>query len=57
MISLFLWSIPLIILEFALGRGMRGGPLGSIVRLVGPKFAWMGAWITLAAVAIMFTTR
>jgi NSS family neurotransmitter:Na+ symporter len=53
-ISLFLWSIPLIILEFALGRGMRGGPLGSIVRLVGPKFAWMGAWITLAAVAIMF---
>ncbi len=33
---------------------MRAGPLGSIVRLVGPKFAWMGAWITLAAVAIMF---
>ncbi len=26
-ISLFAWSIPLIILEFALGRGMRG-PLG-----------------------------
>ncbi len=53
-ISLFAWSIPLIILEFALGRGMRAGPLGSIVRLVGAKFAWMGAWITLAAVAIMF---
>jgi len=53
-ISLFAWSIPLIILEFALGRGMRAGPLGSIVRLVGARFAWMGAWITLTAVAIMF---
>jgi NSS family neurotransmitter:Na+ symporter len=53
-ISLLAWSIPLIILEFALGRGMRAGPLGSIVRLVGQKFAWMGAWITLTAVAIMF---
>jgi len=53
-ISLFAWSIPLIILEFGLGRGMRAGPLGSIVRLVGAKCAWMGAWITLTAVAIMF---
>ncbi len=53
-ISLFAWSIPLIILEFALGRGMRAGPPGAIVRLIGPKFAWMGAWITLTAVAIMF---
>jgi NSS family neurotransmitter:Na+ symporter len=53
-ISLLAWSIPLIILEFALGRGMRAGPLGAIVRLVGPKFAWMGAWITLTAAAIMF---
>ncbi len=53
-ISLFAWSIPLIILEFALGRGMKAGPLGAIVRLIGPKFAWMGAWITLVACAIMF---
>ncbi|HEY4311168.1 MAG TPA: sodium-dependent transporter [Pirellulales bacterium] len=53
-ISLFAWSIPLIILEFALGRGMKAGPLGSIVRLIGPRFAWMGAWVTLVAVAIMF---
>ncbi len=53
-IFLFVWSIPLIITEFALGRGLKAGPIGSIVRLIGPKFAWMGAWITLVATAIMF---
>ena len=53
-ISLLAWSIPLIILEFALGRGMKAGPLRSIVRLIGARHAWMGAWITLVAVAIMF---
>jgi len=53
-IFLFVWSIPLIITEFALGRAMKAGPLGSLVRLVGPKFAWMGAWIILVASFIMF---
>jgi NSS family neurotransmitter:Na+ symporter len=53
-IFLFVWSIPLIITEFALGRGMKAGPIGSLVRLVGPKFAWMGAWIILVASFIMF---
>ncbi|HEY2840829.1 MAG TPA: sodium-dependent transporter [Pirellulales bacterium] len=53
-IFLFIWSIPLIITEFALGRAMKAGPIGSLVRLVGPKFAWMGAWIILVASFIMF---
>ena len=53
-VFLFAWSIPLIILEFALGRAMRAGPIGAIVRMIGPKFAWMGAWITLTSVGILF---
>ncbi|MFN4261510.1 MAG: sodium-dependent transporter [Gemmataceae bacterium] len=54
LIFLLMWSIPLILAEFSLGRGMRNGPLGAITRLIGPRFAWMGAWITFTATAIMF---
>ncbi|MBI2826272.1 MAG: sodium-dependent transporter [Planctomycetia bacterium] len=53
-VFLFAWSTPLIITEFALGRGTHAGPLRALVRLIGPKFAWMGAWITFVTVAIMF---
>jgi len=51
---LFLWSIPLILVEFGTGRMTRAGPVGAFLRLIGPKGAWMGAWIAFVAVAIMF---
>ncbi|MBW3553688.1 MAG: sodium-dependent transporter [Gemmatimonadetes bacterium] len=51
---LLLWSIPLILVEFAMGRRTRYGAVGAFSRLVGPKFAWMGAWIAWTATAIMF---
>ena len=51
---LLLWSVPLILVEFAMGRGSRYGPVGAFTRLIGPKFAWMGAWIAFTAAAIMF---
>lgn len=51
---LLLWSIPLIMVEFAMGKGTRAGPVGAFVRLLGPKFAWMGAWVAFTATAIMF---
>lgn len=51
---LFLWSIPLIMVEFGTGRMTRTGPVGAFIRLIGPKGAWMGAWIAFVAVAIMF---
>ena len=53
-IFLLLWSIPLLILEFGMGKGTRRGSIGSFVRTIGPKFAWMGAWIAWVAVAILF---
>jgi NSS family neurotransmitter:Na+ symporter len=53
-IFLLLWSIPLILVEFAMGRETRYGPVGAFSRLVGRKFAWMGAWIAWTATAIMF---
>ncbi len=53
-IFLILWSLPLIIAEFAIGRYTRYGNIGSFVKLIGKKYAWMGAFIALVATAIMF---
>jgi neurotransmitter:Na+ symporter, NSS family len=53
-VFLFLWSIPLLILEFGMGKGTRQGPVGAFVQTLGPKFAWMGAWVAWTATAIMF---
>ncbi|MEX0856407.1 MAG: sodium-dependent transporter, partial [Gemmatimonadota bacterium] len=53
-VFLLLWSIPLLILEFGLGKGTRSGPVGAFIATLGPKFGWMGAWIAWTATAIMF---
>ena len=51
---LFLWSIPLIIAEYALGRKSRKGVIGAFIRTAGPRFAWMGTFVAFVATAIMF---
>lgn len=53
-IFLFIWSIPLIIAEFAIGKSTRLGPMGAIAKTAGKKFGWMGAFIALVSTAIMF---
>lgn len=52
-VFLLLWSIPLILVEFGAGRLTRTGPVGAFLRMMGPRYAWMGAWIAFVAVAIM----
>ncbi|TYP95165.1 neurotransmitter:Na+ symporter, NSS family [Fodinibius salinus] len=51
---LFLFSIPLIIAEYGIGRHGRKGIIGSFIKLVGRKYAWMGSFIGFVATAIMF---
>lgn len=51
---LFLFSIPLIIAEYGIGRNGRKGVVGSFIKLVGEKYAWMGSFIGFVATAIMF---
>lgn len=53
-VFLLIWSIPLLILEFGMGKGTRRGPIGAMIRTMGEKFAWMGAWVAFTATAIMF---
>ncbi len=53
-IFLLIWSVPLIIAEFAIGKSTRLAPIGAIAKTAGSKFGWMGAFITFVSTAIMF---
>jgi NSS family neurotransmitter:Na+ symporter len=53
-VFLLAWSVPLLVLEFAMGKATRQGAIGAFVQTLGPGFAWMGAWIAFVATAIMF---
>lgn len=53
-IFLLIWSVPLIIAEFAIGKSARFGPVGAISKTAGKQFGWMGAFIVFVSTAIMF---
>lgn len=53
-VFLLMWSVPLILVEFALGKATRSGTVGAFGKLVGRNFAWMGTWVGWCATAIMF---
>lgn len=53
-IFLFLWSIPLILAEIALGKLTRKAPIGAMAQTAGKKFGWMGAFIALVTTGILF---
>ena len=53
-VFLLLWSVPLILVEFAIGKHTRYGPVGSFARIMGRQFAWLGGWVAWTAIAIMF---
>ena len=51
---LFLWSIPLIIAEYVMGRKARKGTIGAFVHFMGKPFAWMGGFVGFVSTAIVF---
>jgi len=53
-VFLLLWSVPLIIAEYAIGRRTRLNPVGAIALLMGPRYGWIGAFVAFVATAIMF---
>ncbi len=53
-VFLLSWSVPLLLCEFAMGKGTRRGPVGAMVALLGDGWAWVGGWIALCATLIMF---
>ncbi len=53
-VFLLLWSIPLVLVEFGLGRKTRSGPIRTFIEVLGPRWAWMGAFCVLVTSAISF---
>ena len=51
---LFVWSIPLVIADFAMGKRSRVGTVGTFRIFAGKKFAWMGLWTAWISTAIGF---
>ena len=51
---LFLWSIPLIIAEYASGRKHRSGVIGVFVKSMGRRFTWIGSFVAFVPLAITF---
>ena len=45
LIFLFLWAIPLLMVEMAMGRHARKGVIGAFGRLIGRQASWMGAYV------------
>ena len=54
LIFLFAWSVPLLIAEFGMGRGARRGVVGAFADLIGRRYAWMGGFIAVTSVMILF---
>ena len=53
-IFLFIWSLPLLIAEFSIGRGTRRGVVGAFASMTKGRFSWMGGFVAVVTVAILF---
>ena len=53
-VFLFIWSIPLLLAEFSIGKKFRQGVIGSFGLFAGKKLVWMGFFITLCTLGIAF---
>ncbi len=51
---LFLWSIPLIIVEYIMGRQSRMGTIGAFSYFMGKPFAFLGGFVGVVSTAIAF---
>ncbi len=53
-IFLFLWSIPLLIVEFSLGQKIRQGVAGCFSKVSNGKMTWLGGFVVFCTLGIMF---
>ncbi|WAR17729.1 Y736-like protein [Mya arenaria] len=52
MLFLFLWSSPLLIIEYGTGRYSKKAVLGSFRKFLGDNHMWCGAWVTMVTFCI-----
>ncbi|MCB1181177.1 MAG: sodium-dependent transporter [Chlamydiia bacterium] len=53
-VFLFIWSIPLVITEIAMGKLTRKAPIGALALTGGKSIGWMGAFIATVTTGILF---
>lgn len=53
-IFLFTWSIPILVVEMAVGKKTRKGLVGAFGTLIGRGSCWLGGFVALVTVCIMF---
>lgn len=51
---LLIWSIPLLLSEFALGKKYKKGVIGSYALATGERFTWAGFFIAMCTLGITF---
>ena len=51
---LFVWSIPLLLAEFSIGKKIRKGVIGSYGQLVGKRYTFLGFFVALCTLGIAF---
>ncbi|MDR5659792.1 sodium-dependent transporter [Serpentinicella sp. ANB-PHB4] len=53
-IALFVWAIPLLMGEMVMGRKTGLGTIGAFRDFAGKKYTWMGTWVAVVCLGIMF---
>ncbi|KXX72102.1 sodium-dependent transporter [Flammeovirga sp. SJP92] len=51
---LFIWSIPILLSEFSIGKKFKQGVIASFAQAAGKKYTWMGFFITVCTLGITF---
>jgi len=51
---LFLWSIPLLMVELSMGRHARLGVIGAFGQIMGRRFLFLGGFVAFCTTAILF---
>jgi NSS family neurotransmitter:Na+ symporter len=51
---LLVWSIPILLIEFSLGKKHKKGVIGAFSDALGKRFAWVGFFVTVCTLGICF---
>lgn len=54
LVFLLVWSIPILLAEFSMGKAYKRGVIGSFSKAAGKKYSWMGAFIAICTLGIAF---
>lgn len=54
LLFLLIWSIPILLAEFAIGKAIKKSVIGSFAGITGEKYTWMGFFIAVCTLGITF---